>query len=43
MNLKHIIISASVIAIGILSINAIKKGEPKDSCWINASLSVNDD
>ncbi len=30
MNLKHIIISASVIALGVLSINAIKKGEPKD-------------
>ncbi len=31
MNLKHIIISASVLAVGLLSINAIKKGEPKDS------------
>lgn len=31
MNLKHIIISASVVALGVLSINAIKKGEPKDS------------
>jgi hypothetical protein len=31
MNLKHIIISASVLTVGILSINAIKKGEPKDS------------
>ena len=31
MNLKHIIISASVIALGVLSINAIKKGEPKDT------------
>lgn len=31
MNLKHIIISASVLTIGLLSINAIKKGEPKDS------------
>lgn len=31
MNLKHIIISASVLALGVLSINAIKKGEPKDS------------
>lgn len=30
MNLKHIIISTSVVVIGILSINAIKKGEPKD-------------
>lgn len=30
MNLKHIIISASVLAVGVLSINAIKKGEPKD-------------
>jgi len=31
MNLKHIIISASVLTIGLLSINAIKKGEPKDN------------
>ena len=31
MNLKHIIISASVLAVGLLSINAIKKGEPKDT------------
>ncbi|MES2760639.1 MAG: hypothetical protein V4677_00465 [Bacteroidota bacterium] len=31
MNLKHIIISASVLAVGILSVNAIKKGEPKDT------------
>jgi hypothetical protein len=31
MNLKHIIISASVLALGILSINAIKKGDPKDT------------
>ncbi len=31
MNLKHIIISASVLTIGLLSLNAIKKGEPKDS------------
>jgi hypothetical protein len=31
MNLKHIIISASVLTVGFLSINAIKKGEPKDS------------
>ena len=31
MNLKHIIISASVLTVGLLSINAIKKGEPKDS------------
>lgn len=31
MNLKHIIISASVLTVGILSINAIKKGEPKDT------------
>lgn len=31
MNLKHIIISASVLAVGLLSVNAIKKGEPKDS------------
>ena len=31
MNLKHIIISVSVLTVGILSINAIKKGEPKDS------------
>ncbi|MBK6983653.1 MAG: hypothetical protein IPH32_02295 [Bacteroidetes bacterium] len=31
MNLKHIIISASVVAIGVFSINAIKKGEPKDT------------
>jgi hypothetical protein len=31
MNLKHIIISASVLTVGILNINAIKKGEPKDS------------
>jgi hypothetical protein len=30
MNLKHIIISASVLTVGLLSINAIKKGEPKD-------------
>ena len=31
MNLKHIIISAAVLTVGILSINAIKKGEPKDT------------
>lgn len=31
MNLKHIIISASVLTIGLLSVNAIKKGEPKDN------------
>ncbi|MDF2448310.1 MAG: hypothetical protein K0R26_814 [Bacteroidota bacterium] len=31
MNLRHIIISASVVAVGLLSINAIKKGEPKDT------------
>ncbi len=31
MNLKHIIISASVLALGILGMNAIKKGEPKDT------------
>lgn len=31
MNLKHIIISASVLTVGLLSVNAIKKGEPKDS------------
>jgi hypothetical protein len=31
MNLKHIIISASVLTVGLLSINAIKKGEPKDT------------
>lgn len=31
MNFKHIIISATVLALGLLSINAIKKGEPKDS------------
>jgi hypothetical protein len=31
MNLKHFIISASVLTVGLLSINAIKKGEPKDS------------
>jgi hypothetical protein len=31
MNLKTIIISASVLTVGILSINAIKKGEPKDT------------
>ncbi len=31
MNLKHIIISATVLTVGILSINAIKKGEPKDN------------
>lgn len=31
MNLKHIIISASVLTVGLLSINAIKKGEPKDN------------
>jgi hypothetical protein len=31
MNLKHIILLASVLTVGILSINAIKKGEPKDS------------
>lgn len=31
MKLKHIIISASVLTVGFLSINAIKKGEPKDS------------
>ncbi len=30
MNFKHIIISASVLTVGLLSINAIKKGEPKD-------------
>lgn len=31
MNYKHIIISASVLAVGLFSINAIKKGEPKDT------------
>jgi hypothetical protein len=31
MKLKHIIISASFLALGVLSINAIKKGEPKDT------------
>jgi hypothetical protein len=31
MNIKHIIISASVLTIGLLSLNAIKKGEPKDN------------
>lgn len=31
MNLKHIIISASVLTIGLLSLNAIKKGEPQDN------------
>jgi hypothetical protein len=31
MNLKNIIISASVLTVGILSINAIRKGEPKDT------------
>jgi hypothetical protein len=31
MNLKHIIISTSVLTIGLLSLNAIKKGEPKDN------------
>lgn len=31
MNLKHIIISASLLTIGLLSLNAIKKGEPKDN------------
>ena len=31
MNLKHIIISASVLTVGLLSINATKKGEPKDA------------
>lgn len=31
MNLKHIIISATVLTVGLLSINAIKKGEPKDN------------
>lgn len=31
MNLKHIIVSASVLTVGLLSINAIKKGEPKDN------------
>jgi hypothetical protein len=31
MNFKHIIISAAVIAIGLVSLNAVKKGEPKDS------------
>jgi hypothetical protein len=31
MNLKHIILSASVLTVGLLSMNAIKKGEPKDS------------
>jgi hypothetical protein len=31
MNLKHIIISASVLTVGILSLNAVKKGEPKDT------------
>jgi hypothetical protein len=31
MKLKHIIISASFVALGVLSINAIKKGEPKDT------------
>lgn len=30
MNLKHIIISASVLTVALISINAIKKGEPKD-------------
>ena len=31
MNFKHLIISVSVVTVGILSINAIKKGEPKDN------------
>ena len=31
MNFKHIIISASVVAVGLFSVNAIKKGEPKDT------------
>ena len=31
MNFKHIIISTSVLTVGLLSINAIKKGEPKDN------------
>lgn len=31
MNFKHIIISASVLTIGLFSVNAIIKGEPKDS------------
>lgn len=31
MNFKHIIISASVLAVGLFSVNAIKKGEPKDT------------
>lgn len=30
MNLKHIFISAAVIATGLLTINAVFKGEPKD-------------
>jgi hypothetical protein len=31
MNFRHIIISASVLAVGLFSVNAIKKGEPKDT------------
>ena len=31
MKLNNIIISASVVAIGLLSINAVYKGEPKDT------------
>lgn len=31
MNLKHIIITASVLTVGLFSINATKKGEPKDN------------
>ncbi|MCD6017462.1 MAG: hypothetical protein K0S53_583 [Bacteroidetes bacterium] len=31
MNFRHIIISASVVAVGLFSVNAIKKGEPKDT------------
>lgn len=30
MNFKHVILSASLMTIGLLSINAVKKGEPKD-------------
>lgn len=30
MNLKHITISACILLVGLISINAIKKGEPKD-------------
>jgi hypothetical protein len=31
MKIKHIILSASIIVLGVLSLNFSKKGEPKDS------------